>query len=81
MFLSVQCWQKRQSYFAQIAITIHKGSIENDLLLPMLRALGAEIFRGKAGEKFTFQMSGDEPAQTRRHPYERGVSAREGAGF
>lgn len=34
--------------------------------IPVLCSLGAEIFRGKAGEKFTFQMSEEELVQTRR---------------
>lgn len=33
--------------------------------IPLLRALGAQIFRGKAGTKFSFQMSEAEKAETR----------------
>ena len=33
--------------------------------IPLLRSLGAQIFRGKAGMKFTFQMSEAEKAETR----------------
>ena len=33
--------------------------------IPLLRSLGAQIFRGKAGTKFSFQMTGAEKAETR----------------
>ena len=33
--------------------------------IPLLRSLGAQIFRGKAGERFTFQMDGEEREATR----------------
>ena len=33
--------------------------------IPLLRSLGAQIFRGKAGTKFSFQMSEEEKAETR----------------
>lgn len=33
--------------------------------IPLLRSFGAQIFRGKAGMKFTFQMSEAEKAETR----------------
>ena len=33
--------------------------------IPLLRSLGARIFRGKAGIKFSFQMSEEEKAETR----------------
>ena len=33
--------------------------------VPLLRSLGARIFRGKPGMKFTFQMNEEERAQTR----------------
>lgn len=33
--------------------------------VPLLRSLGAQVFRGKAGMKFTFQMDGAEKARTR----------------
>ena len=33
--------------------------------VPLLRALGAEIYRGKAGQKFVFQMDEAEKAATR----------------
>lgn len=33
--------------------------------IPLLRSLGAQVFRGKAGMKFTFQMGGEEKAETR----------------
>lgn len=32
--------------------------------IPLLRSLGARIFRGKAGTKFSFQMSEEEQAET-----------------
>ena len=34
--------------------------------VPLLRQLGAEIYRGKAGQKFVFQMDEAEKAATRR---------------
>jgi len=33
--------------------------------IPLLRSLGARVFRGKAGMKFSFQMNEEEKAQTR----------------
>lgn len=33
--------------------------------IPLLRSLGAQIFRGKAGTKFSFQMSEEEKTKTR----------------
>ena len=33
--------------------------------IPLLEKLGARVFRGKAGQKFTFQMSEGEKAETR----------------
>lgn len=33
--------------------------------IPLLRSLGAQIFRGKPGTKFSFQMSPEEQAETR----------------
>lgn len=33
--------------------------------IPLLEKLGARVFRGKAGQKFTFQMSGAEKAETK----------------
>lgn len=33
--------------------------------IPLLRSLGAQIFRGKPGMKFSFQMNEEEKAQTR----------------
>ena len=32
---------------------------------PLLEGLGAQVFRGKAGTKFSFQMTGAEKAETR----------------
>lgn len=34
--------------------------------IPLLESLGATVFRGKAGQKFTFQMNSEELAETRR---------------
>lgn len=34
--------------------------------VPLLRRLGATVLRGKAGQKFVFQMDGEEKAETRR---------------
>ena len=33
--------------------------------IPLLEGLGAQVFRGKAGTKFSFQMTGAEKAETR----------------
>lgn len=33
--------------------------------IPLLEKLGARVFRGKAGQKFTFQMSEEEQAETK----------------
>ncbi|MCI8697525.1 MAG: cob(I)yrinic acid a,c-diamide adenosyltransferase [Oscillospiraceae bacterium] len=33
--------------------------------IPLLEGLGAQVFRGKAGTKFSFQMTGPEKAETR----------------
>lgn len=33
--------------------------------IPLLESLGAQVFRGKAGTKFSFQMDGKERAETR----------------
>lgn len=33
--------------------------------IPLLEKLGAQVFRGKAGQKFTFQMSGAEKTETK----------------
>lgn len=46
-----------------VIVQLLKGGQSGEISL--LRSLGAQIFRGKAGMKFTFQMSEEEKAETR----------------
>ena len=47
-----------------VIVQFLKGAATGEV--PLLERLGAEIYRGKAGQKFVFQMSEAEKAETRR---------------
>lgn len=46
-----------------VVLQFLKGSKSGEV--PLLEQLGAKIYRGKAGQKFVFQMNGEEKAATR----------------